>query len=138
MANPRIIDYYAILAVPPTVDLVGIEAAYTRLSDELVRRSDIDESAAPALDRLNEAYDVLANPETRRQYDEVLFQTELAIYRRQQQAEDRRRKLIRAAIITALAGIVLIQSAALLYIGWDYVDGGLEVVLGPLWPGQAA
>lgn len=137
MANPRIIDYYAILAVPPSVDLIGIEAAYSRLSDELVSRSDVDETSSAALSRLNEAYDVLANPESRREYDEVLFQTEIAILRRQQARDDRRRFFLRASIIAALTAIVMVQSAVLLWIGWDYVDGALEFVLGPLWPGRA-
>lgn len=137
MANPRIIDYYAILAVPPSVDLIGIEAAYTRLSDELVKRTEVDDTASSALARLNEAYDVLANPESRREYDEVLFSTEIAIFRAQQAKEDRRRRLVRASIIAALGAIVLVQSATLLWIGWDYVDTGLEFILGPLWPGDA-
>lgn len=136
MANPRILDYYAVLAIPPSADLVGIEAAYTRLSDELVTRSHADDTANSALNRLNEAYDVLANPETRRQYDEVLFQTEIEILRRQQHAEDRRRWFIRASIFAALGGIVVMQSVVLLWIGWDYVDSGVETVLGPLWPGR--
>ena len=136
MANPRIVDYYAVLAIPPSADLVGIEAAYTRLSDELVTRSHADDTANSALERLNEAYDVLANPETRRQYDEVLFQTEIEILRRQQQAEDRRRWIIRASIFAALGAIVVLQSAVLLWVGWEYVDTGVEKVLGPLWPGR--
>jgi curved DNA-binding protein CbpA len=137
VANPRIIDYYAILAVPPTVDLIGIEAAYTRLSDELVRRANVDDTSSAALARLNEAYDVLASPEARREYDEVLFQTEIAILRRQQALEDRRRKILRASILGALVCIVLAQSAILAWIGWDYVDVGMEFVFGPLWPGKA-
>lgn len=137
MANPRIIDYYAILAVPPSVDLVGIEAAYTRLSDELVKRAEVDDTSSSALSRLNEAYDVLANPESRREYDEVLFSTEIAIFRAQQAKENRRRMILRASIVGALISIVLVQSSVLLYLGWDYVDSGLEFVLGPLWPGAA-
>ncbi|MCA9824613.1 MAG: J domain-containing protein [Dehalococcoidia bacterium] len=136
MANPRIVDYYAVLAIPPSADLMGIEAAYTRLSDELVRRSNVDDTANSALDRLNEAYDVLANPESRRQYDEVLFQTEIEILKRQQEREDRRRWIVRASIFSALSGIVLLQSAVLLWIGWDYIDGGVASILGPLWPGR--
>ena len=31
MANPRVIDYYAILAVPPNADLAGIETAFGSL-----------------------------------------------------------------------------------------------------------
>jgi hypothetical protein len=137
VANPRIIDYYAILAVPPTVDLIGIEAAYTRLSDELVRRADVDDTSTTALGRLNEAYDVLANPESRREYDEVLFSTEIAIFRAQQAKENRRRMILRASIVGALIAIVMVQSSVLVWIGWDYVDSGLEFVLGPLWPGSA-
>jgi curved DNA-binding protein CbpA len=136
VANPRIVDYYAVLAIPPNADLVGIEAAYTRLSDELVRRSQADETANAALDRLNEAYDVLANPETRRQYDGVLFQTEIEILRRQQEREDRRRWLIRASIFAALTSIVVLQSAVLLWLGWDYIDSAVASVMGPLWPGR--
>lgn len=138
VANPRIIDYYAILAIPPSADLVGIESAYTRLSDELVRRSREDETAAGALERLNEAYDILANPETRRQYDEVLFRTEIDILRRQQEKEDRRRRIARLSIISALTLVVVFQTALLAWIGWDYVDSWFEFVLGPLWPGEAA
>ncbi len=136
MANPRIVDYYAVLAIPPNADLIGIEAAYTRLSDELVRRSNVDETANTALDRLNEAYDVLANPETRRQYDGVLFQTEIEILRRQQEKEDRRRWLVRASIFAALTSIVVLQSVVLLWLGWDYIDSAVASVMGPLWPGR--
>jgi Flp pilus assembly protein TadB len=122
VANPRIVDYYAVLA------------AYTRLSDELVRRSHVDDTANAALERLNEAYDVLANPESRRQYDEVMFQTEIEILQRQQEKEDRRRWLIRASIFAALSSIVVLQSAVLVWMGWDYIDTGVQKILGPLWP----
>lgn len=137
MSNPRVIDYYAVLAVPPNVDLAGIENAYSRLSDELVTQTEHDETSRQALDLLNEAYGVLSAAESRRQYDRVLFQTEFAVLDQKRAAEARRQKIARWMVMGALGAIVLAQSVVLIYIGRAYVGDALNVVLGPLLPGQA-
>ena len=137
MANPRVIDYYAVLAVPPNVDLTGIETAYSRLSGELVTQSEHDETSRQALDLLNEAYSVLSTADARRQYDRVLFQTEFAVLDAQRAAEARRQKIARWLVMGTLGAIVLAQSVILVYIGREYVGDALSVVLGPLVPGQA-
>ena len=35
MAEAKLMDYYAVLNLPPKADLSGIENAYARLSDDL-------------------------------------------------------------------------------------------------------
>jgi hypothetical protein len=137
VANPRVIDYYAILAVPPSVDLAGIETAYSRLSGELVTQSEHDETSRHALNLLNEAYSVLSAADARRQYDRVLFQTEFAVLDAQRAAEARRQRVARWLVMGALGAVVLVQSIVLVYIGREYVGDALSVVLGPLMPGQA-
>ena len=78
MAEAPLIDYYAILNLPPKADLLGIENAYARLSDDLAVRGGVDETAEAALERVNEAYSVLSKPELRRVYDRAFFATEIA------------------------------------------------------------
>lgn len=137
MANPRVIDYYAILAVPPNADLAGIETAYARLADELVTQSHHDDTSKQALDLLNEAYSVLSAADSRREYDQVLFQTEFAVLEQRRAAEERRRWLARALVTGSLAAIVIAQAALLAYIGRDYLGDAFDLVLGPLIPGRA-
>lgn len=119
MANPQLIDYYAILSLPPKADLSGVENAYARLSDELVRRSAVDDTCHEALRRVNEAYAVLSKPELRRAYDRELFKEEFAAHERERRATQRRRTIASALLIGALSLIVLVQTAALVYIGHD-------------------
>ncbi len=135
MTTPNLIDYYKVLAVPPDADLIGIENAYVRLSDELVKHADDDDETDSALARLNEAYTVLANPETRRKYDRLLFSAEYEALERRLQAEVRRRRIARNIIVGALMLVVLGQAAALAYLGRDILTDGLAIIPGIVFGG---
>ena len=73
MAEAKLIDYYAVLNLPPKADLSGVANAYARLSDDLMRIGEHDETAKEGMKRLNEAYAVLSKPELRREYDRAFF-----------------------------------------------------------------
>jgi curved DNA-binding protein CbpA len=135
--TPRIIDYYKTLAIPPDADLVGVENAYVRLSGELVESAQEEEAAVRSLRVLNEAYTVLSNAETRREYDHLLFAEEYAALERRMRNELRRRAVVRSALVGSLGLIVLGQAAILAYLGRDVVSDIARVVLGPLFPGAA-
>ena len=47
MAEAILTDYYAVLNLPHDADLIGIENAYARLSDELAMGTNLDASATP-------------------------------------------------------------------------------------------
>lgn len=138
MPASRLIDYYKLLAVPPDVDLMGIENAYVRLSDELVRLAEEDEESSRALNRLNEAYTVLANAETRRKYDRMLFAAEYDALERKVETDSHRRSIARTAIVGALGIVVAVQGSVLVWMTHDYVVDTVRAVLGPLFPGSAA
>ncbi len=53
-------DYYAVLDLPPNVAFPAIESAYWKKAFR---------AAAHELDLLNEAYEVLGNPDKREDYD---------------------------------------------------------------------
>ncbi len=61
------LDLYAILDVSPEDDSVAVERAYWRLVREHQRMAFV---SPDALDRLNQAYEVLGTPSLRREYDE--------------------------------------------------------------------
>lgn len=61
------LDLYAILEVTPGADAGAVERAYWRLVREHQRRVFV---SPVALDRLNQAYEVLSTPSLRREYDE--------------------------------------------------------------------
>lgn len=115
--TPPLIDYYALLNLPPKADLGGVENAYARISDELVKRSEIDDTCHDALAKVNEAYSVLSKPELRRAYDREFFRNEIIEAERQLLAEARRRELMSRILVGVLALIVAVQAAALVYIG---------------------
>ncbi len=131
---PKLVDYYAILAVPPDADLVGIENAYARISSELVAAMPHDETAAAALQRVNEAYAVLSKPEARRLYDQAFFAAEIAEEQRRLAAELRRQRIVQGLLAAALAAILGVQTVALAAIYWDRVVPVLRTVFGPLFP----
>mgnify|MGYP005835064295 FL=1 len=123
MAESRLVDYYSILNLPPKADLAGIEAAYARLSDDLMRQAEYDDSAREAMQRLNEAYAVLSKPDLRREYDRAFFRTELERLERETRAIERRRAIASSVLVGALGLVVAVQAAALLYLGWDSATG---------------
>ncbi|HQW51758.1 MAG TPA: DnaJ domain-containing protein [Tepidiformaceae bacterium] len=128
MAEAKLIDYYAVLNLPPKADLSGVENAYARLSDDLMRLGDQDDSATSAMQRLNEAYGVLSKPELRREYDRAFFRTELERLERETRAVERRKAMAGGLLIGALGLIVAAQAAALLYIGWDSATGLFQAI----------
>ena len=117
VAEPALIDYYAILSLPSHADLMGVENAYARISDELARRMDVDETCKEALLRVNEAYSVLSRPELRREYDRAFFAKEIAEAERLWSRAERRRALASRLTLSLLAGIIVVQAAVLIYFG---------------------
>lgn len=122
MSAKRVINYYKVLAVPSDADLMGIENAYVRISDELASQADPDDNTGRALEQVNEAYSVLANAETRRQYDQVLFAAEYEALERRVLAEERRRKWARRILVGALCGVIVAQAVALYFVAGDTLD----------------
>jgi curved DNA-binding protein CbpA len=130
VADTSLVDYYGILNLPPRADLVGIENAYARISDDLALRGAVDDTCEAALKRVNEAYSVLSKPELRRVYDREFFSKEIAEAERARRAEERRRTFASRLLVGGLGGIVLIQAGVLVYIGWAQA-GGLFSALVP-------
>jgi DnaJ-class molecular chaperone len=129
VAEAAIVDYYSILNLPPRADLAGIENAYARISDELAMRAAVDDTCELALHRVNEAYSVLSKPELRRVYDQSFFSKEIAAAERARRAAERRRVWSGRFLVGALGLIVLVQAAALIYIGWDQGAGLFRAIL---------
>ncbi len=117
VAEPALIDYYAILSLPSHADLMGVENAYARISDELARRMEVDETCKEALLRVNEAYSVLSRPELRREYDRAFFAKEIAEAERMWSRAERRRALASKLTLSLLAGIIVVQAVVLIYFG---------------------
>ena len=137
MAESKLVDYYAILNLPPRADLQGIENAYARLSDEFALRMDVDETSGAALNRLNEAYSVLSRPELRREYDRVYFIRERELTAKRAAARERRRELARRVLFYALSAIIVVQALALVVIGRGEIVDAASAVVSPLMPGDA-
>jgi len=133
VSDARLIDYYAVLNLPPKSDLSGVENAYARLSDDLMKQSEHDETAREAMQRLNEAYAVLSKPELRRGYDRAFFKGELDRLEKETRALQRRRNMAGNLLIGALGLIVAVQAGALLYLGWDNATGLFQAVGGLLF-----
>ncbi len=129
MAEPRLIDYYAILNLPPTADLVGIENAYARLSNELAYRADVDASSVEALERANEAYAVLSKPNLRLEYDRMLFKKVLDQEKHQVADAARRKQLPARILFGVLAVLVGAQLISLVYIGRDQAAAAVGTML---------
>ncbi len=64
-------DYYAILGVPKTASHAEIKKAYRKLARELHPDTNKDPAAEKRFKDANEAHAVLADPEKRKQYDEL-------------------------------------------------------------------
>jgi len=137
MSDIAVIDYYGILNLPSSADLLGIETAYARLSGELAQLSILDDGHKDALKRVNEAYAVLSTPKLRREYDTVFLsrerQAEIAAHTR----FVRRRQWMQRAVLSALLLIVVAQAGALAYLGREHVAEAASSVFGPLVPGEA-
>lgn len=121
MAKAELIDYYGLLNLPPRADLMGIENAYARISDDLAKQMQVDETSQVQLKRVNEAYAVLSKPELRREYDRAFFSEEIAAAEKAARAELRKRIIKERILVGALLTIVCGQAAMLLYISWDQI-----------------
>lgn len=121
MAKGELIDYYGILNLPPRADLMGIENAYARISDDLAKQMVVDDTSRDALKRVNEAYAVLSKPDLRREYDKVFFSKEIAAAQREEQAALRRKLMKERILVGALLVVVAGQAAMLAYVGWDQI-----------------
>lgn len=130
MSEAKLMDYYAVLSLPPRADLAGIENAYARLSDDLMKQSNEDESYGSAMQKLNEAYAVLSKPELRREYDRAFFRGELDRIEREERAARRRKNMAGNALVAALAVVVAAQAGALIYLGGDAITGLPGAILG--------
>jgi curved DNA-binding protein len=64
-------DYYATLGVPKTATQAEIKKAYRKLARELHPDTNKDPAAEKRFKEANEAHAVLADPEKRKQYDEL-------------------------------------------------------------------
>ena len=133
MAEANLMDYYAVLNLPPKADLSGIENAYARLSDDLMKQSEQDDTFRDAMQKLNEAYAVLSKPELRRDYDRAFFRGELERLEKEAKALQRRRSLAGNMMVAALGLIVAVQAGALLYLGGDAVTGLFGAIKGALF-----
>jgi hypothetical protein len=69
MTTKNVPDYYAILGVPQNASLTEIRLAYRRQARMAHPDMNADPEAEERFRRINEAYEVLANPEKRRAYD---------------------------------------------------------------------
>ena len=62
-------DYYAILEIPPTASVQAIKQAYRRLALRYHPDVSGERGCEEAMKRINEAYDVLSDPQRRSHYD---------------------------------------------------------------------
>ena len=64
-------DYYAVLGVPRTAEPAAIKAAYRKLARQLHPDVNRDARDNQRFTKVNEAYEVLKDPEKRRKYDQL-------------------------------------------------------------------
>ena len=76
MTTKNVPDYYAILGVPQNASLREIRLAYRRQARTAHPDMNADPEAEDQFRRINEAYEVLANPEKRRAYDYFIANAE--------------------------------------------------------------
>jgi hypothetical protein len=69
MTTKNVPDYYAVLGIPQNASLAEIRLAYRRRARTVHPDMNADPEAEERFRRINEAYEVLANPEKRRAYD---------------------------------------------------------------------
>lgn len=74
----QVSDYYAVLGVNPHADSKAIRSAYRRLARRYHPDVAKSHQAARRFLLIREAYEVLSDPEQRRQYDELIAKPALA------------------------------------------------------------
>lgn len=120
MAEAHLIDYYAVLNLPATADLQGIENAYARLSDEFAIRMEVDDTSADGLRRLNEAYGILSKPDLRTEYDRAFFVKEMGREHDRIRALERRQRALQWSLVLGLVVIMGVEATGLYY----FASGG--------------
>lgn len=133
MPEAALLDYYAVLNLPPKADLSGVANAYARLSDDLMKQSDDDGTYRDAMQKLNEAYAVLSKPELRREYDRAFFRAELERVEKEARAIRRRKSFAGNILVAGLGLIVAVQAGVLLYLGGGAVTGLFDAIVGGLF-----
>jgi uncharacterized RDD family membrane protein YckC len=129
-------DYYAILTVDPEAGHEVIQMAYWRLATEYGASVRQQPEAAAKLRELNEAYEVLVNPELRAGYDEALRGGAAeAVVERRERAEPR----VRAPVVIAegLDVKVLRRRLAAGLVDAILMIAGLALVVG-IWGNNSA
>ncbi len=80
-------DYYQILQVDPSAEPDVIAATYRRLARKYHPDVSADPAAGAKMTRLNEAYEILSNPESRRRYDTERLSRRASLSHRQPATE---------------------------------------------------
>jgi uncharacterized RDD family membrane protein YckC len=132
-------DYYAVLAIHPEAGHEVIQMAYWRLATEYGASVRQQPEAAAKLRELNEAYEVLVNPELRARYDEALRGGAAeAMEERRERAEPRVRapvviaegldvKVLRRRLAAGLVDAVLMIAGLALVVGvWGNNSADLD------------
>ena len=65
-------DYYGILGVTPTAELAVIKAAYKALAAIYHTERNSTKEAVTKMQAINEAWEILSDPSTRKKYDEAI------------------------------------------------------------------
>jgi len=144
-------DYYAVLAVDPEAGHELIQMAYWRLATEYGASVRQHPEAGMKLRQLNEAYEVLVNPELRARYDEARWgSAPQAVQERRRRPEPKVRapvaiaegldvKVLRRRLAAGLVDAVLIMAGLALVVGiWgnnsaDLGNGRLTLGLSLDW-----
>src|SRR4051794_3997125 len=105
-------DYYALFGVAPTADAAVIQASYKRLALQYHPDRNSNPSAERIMRSLNEAYEVLSDPERRRAYDAALSR--------------RRATEQRTVAARGQQGCLVLAGIALLFVALCHVIGAQE------------
>ena len=132
-------DYYAVLAVDPEAGHEVIQMAYWRLATEYGASVRRQPEAGAKLRELNEAYEVLVNPELRARYDEIKCGSPpQAVEERQGRPEPKMRapvviaegldvRVLRRRLAAALVDAVLMIAGLALVVGiWGNNSADLD------------
>jgi len=125
-AGEQLPDYYAVLGVTPDADRKTIAAAYDRLARRLQPDEDEPPLAPGLLQRANEAFDILDDPERRAEYDRARGIGPLE--KRGRLFADKR--VLLALGLIAAGVIALIVAAALLFLDLSGDGNGVETASG--------
>jgi len=121
-------DFYAVLNVPRSVGLPGLQNAYARLSDDLAVRMGSDPTAREELIRLNRAFGVLGNADLREKYDARRFAGE-ETEEQALEVEAKQNRWISNVLFGALLLIVGAQLAVIGYFGRSELADAFDAVI---------